>query len=424
VSVYPAMLLIVNGFANHLRAEQMRVQEELSNLSELIQEDLSGIALIKIYAQEANERYAFRQMNHRLLDANLSLAKTRVVLFRILEGIASFSVLLLLWVGSGDLERGSLSVGDFIALTILTGQLAFPTALMGFTLTAYQRGEVSIDRVEAILSVQPQIQDQPNAIGLPLEQVKGHLEAKDLSYTYPSAAVTPAQPALNQVCFRIVPGETVAIVGPIGSGKTTLANTLPRLLDIAPEQLFVDGYDLTTIRLEDLRRAIAYVPQDSFLFSTSIRNNIRYGQPDADDVAVEHAAKQAQIHAEILNFPQQYETLVGERGITLSGGQRQRTALARALLLDAPILILDDALSSVDNQTATQILRNLSEGTQRKTVIFISHQMSAAASADRIFVMAEGRIVQMGTHEELLQDSEGLYSQLWNQQKLAAMLEG
>jgi ATP-binding cassette subfamily B protein len=294
---------------------------------------------------------------------------------------------------------------------------------MGFTLTAYQRGEVSIDRVEAILSVQPQIQDQPKAIGLPLEQVKGHLEANDLSYTYPAADNTPLKPVLNQIRFSIAPGETVAIVGPIGSGKTTLANALPRLLDIAPGQLLVDGYDLTTIRLEDLRRAIAYVPQDSFLFSTSIRNNIRYGQPDADDVAVEQAAKGAQIHAEILNFPQQYETLVGERGITLSGGQRQRTALARALLLDAPILILDDALSSVDNQTATQILRNLSEGTQRTTVVFISHQMSAAASADRIFVMEGGRIVQMGTHGELLQDPAGLYSQLWNQQKLAAVLE-
>jgi ATP-binding cassette, subfamily B, multidrug efflux pump len=177
------------------------------------------------------------------------------------------------------------------------------------------------------------------------------------------------------------------------------------------------------MRLQDLRGAIAYVPQESFLFSTSIRDNIRYGNPYAEQFEVEQAAKSAQIEGEIQNFPQQYDTLVGERGITLSGGQRQRTALARALVIDAPILILDDALSSVDNQTATQILQNLSTGTQRKTVIFISHQMSAAATADRIFVMDAGRIVQIGTHEMLLKESGGLYDRLWNQQKLAAVLE-
>jgi ATP-binding cassette subfamily B protein len=177
------------------------------------------------------------------------------------------------------------------------------------------------------------------------------------------------------------------------------------------------------MRLQDLRGAIAYVPQESFLFSSSIRDNIRYSNPWAEQFEVEQAAKAAQLHNEILNFPQQYDTLVGERGITLSGGQRQRTALARALVVDSPILILDDALSSVDNQTATQILQNLSEGTRRKTVIFISHQMSAAATADRIFVMDAGKVVQVGTHDQLLQDTHGLYAQLWNQQTLAAVLD-
>jgi ATP-binding cassette subfamily B protein len=192
-------------------------------------------------------------------------------------------------------------------------------------------------------------------------------------------------------------------------------------LDIGANQLFVDGYDVTKVRLQELRHAIAYVTQDSFLFSTSIKNNIRYGNPLAEYQEVEYAAKQAQIHSEILNFPQQYETIVGERGITLSGGQRQRTSLARALLMEAPILILDDALSSVDNQTATQILQNLSQGTQRKTVIFISHQLSAAATADRIFVMEAGTIVQSGTHPELLA-TPGLYRSLWNQHQLEELL--
>ena len=200
-----------------------------------------------------------------------------------------------------------------------------------------------------------------------------------------------------------------------------MANSLPRLLDIEPGQIFLDGVDITKIALADLRSAIAYVPQDSFLFSTTIKNNIRYGDPVSEQQEVESAAMLAQIHPEIMNFPQQYETIVGERGITLSGGQRQRTALSRAMLVDAPVLILDDALSSVDNQTATQILKNLSGGTQRKTVIFITHQLSAAAAADRIFVMDKGRIVQIGTQAQLLQQS-GLYRTLWSQHQVEELL--
>jgi ATP-binding cassette subfamily B protein len=307
-------------------------------------------------------------------------------------------------------------VGDFVALLLYSERLVFPTALLGFTITAYQRGEVSIDRIESILTVQPQIKDDSHPIQLPTP-VKGELTARNLSYTYPGAKT----PALKEVSFTINAGETVAIVGAIGSGKSTLANAIPRLLDIEDNQLFLDGYDLTRMRLQDLRSAIAYVPQDSFLFSTSIKNNIRYGNPLAEQSDIEYTAKQAQIHAEILNFPQQYDTLVGERGITLSGGQRQRTSLARALLMDAPILILDDALSSVDNQTATQILGNLAEGVQRKTVIFISHQLSAAATADRIFVMDGGQIVQSGSHSELLA-SPGLYRSLWSQHQLEELL--
>lgn len=417
LSVYPMMLLLVNLASTKLRGQQEAVQEELSELSELIQEDMSGIGLIKIYAQEENERLAFGGINRRLLKANLSLAKTRNFLFPLLEGLASLSLLFILWLGSREIASQNLSVGNFVTMIIYVQQLVFPTALLGFTITAYQQGEVSVDRVEAILSVEPSIQtvDAPQALTRPIQ---GALKADNLTYAYPTAE----QAALKQVSFEIQPHQTVAVVGPIGAGKSTLANAIPRLLDLEPGQLFLDGVDITQIPLSALRAAIAYVPQTSFLFSTTIRDNVRYGEPQREQTLVEGAAKQAQVHPEILNFPQRYETLVGERGITLSGGQRQRTALARALLVDAPILILDDALSSVDNQTATQILEELSTGAGRKTVIFISHQMSAAATADVILVMDQGRIVQSGSHGELIAQA-GLYRDLWDRQQLEARLK-
>ncbi|MEH2274072.1 MAG: ABC transporter ATP-binding protein [Nostoc sp.] len=417
LAVYPFMFLLVSLFSDRLRKQQAAVQEQLSDISELIQEDISGIALIKIYAQEANERRAFAKKNQQLLTANLELAKLRNTLFPLIGGLANVSSLVIIWLGVARMSSGTLQVGDFLALLIYVERLVFPTALLGFTITAYQRGEVSIDRLESILSVTPKIQDRADAIHLPVAELKGELTAKNLTYNYPGSTT----PALENVNFSITPGETVAIVGAIGSGKSTLANALPRLLDIESGQLFLDGLDITKIALASLRGAIAYVPQDSFLFSTTIKNNIRYGDPISEQEQVESVAQLAQIESEINNFPQQYETLVGERGITLSGGQRQRTALARAMLVNAPVLILDDALSSVDNQTATQILKNLSGGTERKTVIFITHQLSAAAAADRIFVMEKGRIVQIGNHSQLVQQ-QGLYRTLWSQHQVEELL--
>ncbi|MBE9062672.1 ABC transporter ATP-binding protein [cf. Phormidesmis sp. LEGE 11477] len=416
LAVYPVMFGVVAVFGNRLRRQQLDVQEEISNLSDLIQEDMGGISLVKIYAQEENERRAFARRNRDLLTANLSLAKTRNTLFPLLGGFASLSLVIALAIGSQAIVSGRLSPGDFVAVILYIQQLVFPTALLGFTITAYQRGEVSLDRIEAIFETHPRIRDASTTIALP--QPVGHLRAQGLTFTYPGSKV----PALNNINFQIEPGQTVAIVGPIGSGKSTLAMALPRLLEIEPQQLFLDGHDVTQIALNDLRGAIAFVPQDSFLFSTTIQNNVRYGDPVVDAPEVESAAKEAQLHSEILNFPQQYKTIVGERGITLSGGQRQRSALARALLVDAPILVLDDALSSVDNQTATQILANLSNDTRKKTVIFVSHQMSAAAACDRILVMDQGQIVQSGTHDTLV-SQPGLYQELWNQHKLKEVLQ-
>jgi ATP-binding cassette subfamily B protein len=418
LAVYPLMFLLVHLFSNQLRQRQAAVQEGISDISELIQEDMSGIALIKIYAQEENERRAFRDKSQHLLAANLRLAKIQNTLFPVIGGLANISSLIIIYLGTIQIAAGTLTVGDFLALLIYVKNLVFPTALLGFTITAYQRGEVSIDRLESIFSVKSKIENATNVIHLPKERIRGELTAKNLSYAYAGATA----PALDNISFNITPGEVVAIVGGIGSGKSTLANAIPRLLDIQPGQLFLDGFDITQIALSDLRGAIAYVPQDSFLFSNTIKNNIRYGEPLSEQEKVESVADMAQIAAEISNFPQQYETIVGERGITLSGGQRQRTALARAMLIDVPVLILDDALSSVDNQTATQILNNLASGTGRKTILFITHQLSAAATANRIFVMDQGKIVQIGDHTQLLATS-GLYKTLWSQHQVEELLK-
>ncbi len=412
VAVYPLMLIAVQIFSQKLQEQQLDVQEKLSEISQLIQEDMSGIALIKIYAQEENEREAFAEKNRHLLNCNLKLAQTRNFLFPLIEGLSYISLLLLLAFGTSAINQGIISIGDFIALLILVERLVFPTALLGFTITAYQRGEVSVDRVEAIFKTEPKIKTSRDSVSLSTSAIKGKITAQNLTYTYPGEQ----KQALQGINFTIEPGEIIAIVGSIGSGKTTLANSLPRLLNIDRNQLFIDGYDVTQLDLKTLRKTISYVPQDSFLFSTTTLNNLRYGDPLKELFEVENVAKQAQLHEEILNFPQQYETMVGERGITLSGGQRQRSALARALLMNSSVLILDDALSSVDNKTATNILTSLSQGRQR-TIIFISHQLSAAAQTDRIFVMDDGKIVQIGTHQQLVNQS-GLYKRLWQQHQL------
>ena len=411
--VFPVMLLLVKTTSGKLQQQQAQVQEDLGSLSALIQEDMNGITLIKVYAQEANEQREFAQRNRRLIQSNLELAMTRNWLFPTLTALVSLSFLVLLLVGGSQIAAGKLTIGAFSALTLYVERLVFPTALLGFTITAYQRGQVSLDRIEAILQTPPTIADPEDP--LELRDPRGEVKAVHLSFAYPGSH----RLALDRVSFHISPGQMVAVVGPVGSGKTTLANAIPRLLEIKPEQLFLDGQDVTRLSLESLRRAIAYVPQESFLFSATIADNIRYGRPEASLAEVKRVARLAHLEQEIEIFPQGYDTLVGERGITLSGGQRQRTALARALLIAAPLLILDDALSSVDNETAHTILHNLRQGS--RTVILISHRLTAIVDADWILVMDQGRLVEQGSHTQLLR-SGGLYAQLWEEQRLEGSL--
>ncbi|MCA1903996.1 MAG: ABC transporter ATP-binding protein/permease [Cyanobacteria bacterium KgW148] len=415
---YPFMMLLVQSFGGKMRDEQQEVQERLSDVSTLLQEDLNSMALIKTYAQEENERRAFQRQNELLLEANLQMARTRNLLFPLLGGIVGLSLLVILGVGGWMLinKTPGFELDGLIRLVRYVGYLTFPTALLGFTITIIQRGQVSIDRVEGILTVPPAIVDPPDARPINLSDIKGKIEFRHLSFTYPGAK----EPALQDLSFTVEPGETLAIIGAIGSGKSTLANLIPRLQEVKPGTIFIDDVDITTMRVQDLRTIVTYVPQESFLFSLPIVENIRYGKPDAPLSQVEYYAEQAHIQSEILYFPKKYDTLVGERGITLSGGQRQRTALARALLMDSPILVLDDALSSVDNQTATNILVNLP---RHKTVIFITHKLSAAMNCDRILLLDRGHMQAIRTHQELLASSE-LYNKLWQEYQLEQTVEG
>jgi len=416
VSLYPGMLMVVRLFGGRMMKQQRRQQEVLANLSDLVQEDLSGIGAIKIYGQEATEEKAFANLNKVYLDAQLSLARTRSTLFPLLEGIASLSLLLLLALGSGQLESGRLSIGDLVALILFVERLVFPTALLGFTLNTFQTGQVSLERVEALLSHPPAIVSPADPLP-PGRPALGAVMARGLTVRYPGAE----RPALEDLSFDIHPGELVAVVGPVGCGKTTLARALGRMVEVPADRLFLDGVDVTRLRLSDLRRQVALVPQEGYLFTASLADNLRYGDPEAGMERVEEAARQARLDGDIKGFPDGYRTLVGERGITLSGGQRQRTALGRALLVEAPLLVLDDALASVDNTTAAGILRSVREEQQR-TVVMISHQLSAAAACDRILVLEAGHLVQEGHHTELLQQ-EGTYRRLWDREEAVRQLQ-
>tara|TARA_B100000029_G_C17588874_1_gene961938 strand:- start:1359 stop:3110 length:1752 start_codon:yes stop_codon:yes gene_type:complete len=416
IALYPVMLGTVGLFGGRMVKQRKRQQESLANLSELIQEDLSGISAIKIYGQEQSEKKAFNQLNNKYRDSAIGLARTASTLFPLLQGISSISLLLLIAIGSGQLEKGTLSVGGLVALILYVERLVFPTALLGFTLNTFQVGQVSLERVEELLKRMPKIKDpiNPNIIK---QKISGRLEAKDLSIKYQDSS----RYVLNKINFVIEPGELVAVVGPVGCGKTTLARALGRMVEVPEGSLYLDKYDVVDLRLDDLRKNVAFVPQEGYLFTNTLEENLRYGEPTASYKRVEASAVQARFMDDVRGFPDGMNTLVGERGITLSGGQRQRAALGRALLVKSPVIVLDDALASVDNKTASAILSSIREQRDR-TILMISHQLSAAAACDRILVLEDGHLVQQGSHSDLI-NIDGTYKRLWEREKAAETLD-
>tara|TARA_Y100001933_G_scaffold260418_1_gene312393 strand:- start:194 stop:1954 length:1761 start_codon:yes stop_codon:yes gene_type:complete len=414
--IFPLILGIVGLFGGRMVNQRRLQQEALSKLSDLIQEDLSGISAIKIYGQEKSEQRAFRDFNNSYRDAAIKLARTASTLFPLLQGISSISLLLLLALGTSQLQNGYVSIGGLVALILYVERLVFPTALLGFTLNTFQLGQVSLDRIEEILQSSPKIYNSPKSKIL-RKKVKGSIEARNLIVNYNGSKYN----AINGMNFKISAGELVAIVGPVGCGKTTLAKSLARTIEIDNNQLFLDNYDVKEIKLNDLRKNIAIVPQEAFLFTSTISENLKFGKPKATKEVVKSSARKAGLIDDVNNFPKGFETLVGERGITLSGGQRQRAALGRALLINTPVVVLDDALASVDNKTAAIIINEIRKN-NNKTILMISHQLAVAATCDRILVMDKGKIVQEGSHIELVKKN-GLYKNLWERELAVNKLE-
>ncbi len=407
--IFPMILVIVSLFGGKMVSQRKIQQESLSKLSDLIQEDLSGISAIKIYGQEESEKKEFNNFNKVYRNSAIKLARTASTLFPLLQGISSISLLILLGLGTSQLEKGFITIGGLVALILFVERLVFPTALLGFTLNTFQLGQVSLDRVEEIFQNSPNIVDKPKTKFIK-KKIKGFIEAKNLKIRYKGAKFN----SLNRLNFKIYPGELIAIVGPVGCGKTTLAKSLGRTIEIPDGQLFFDKIDIKNIKLSDLRKHVAIVPQEAFLFTSTISENLKFGDPKASKNTVKKSAVNAGLIDDINSFPKGFKTIVGERGITLSGGQRQRTALGRALLVDASVVVLDDALASVDNKTASKIIEEM-RGNKSKTILMISHQLSVAATCDRVLVMDKGEIVQEGIHKNLIK-TNGLYKKLWERE--------
>jgi ATP-binding cassette subfamily B multidrug efflux pump len=420
----PIASIVIQYFGRRIHERFERIQAMFSDISARAQENFSGARVIRAYVQEQAEISAFENANQEYIRRSLGLVRLMGMLWPTLELMLGAAVVIVLWLGGREVLLGKISVGKFVTFNTYMVQLTWPVIALGWVINIFQRGTASLVRINEIISQQPEIVDESAlafANGATGEDarlstnIQGEIEFRNLSFAYNGTSV------LKDINLRIPAGSSLAIVGPTGSGKTTLVNLIPRVYDAEPGNVLIDGRPIREFPLDSLRRHIGFVPQETFLFSDTIRENIAFGIAQEDGEArlddIKAAAEAANIAQDIESFPEGYDTTVGERGITLSGGQKQRTAIARALLRSPRILILDDALSSVDTHTEDKILNHLREIMRGRTTIFISHRVSTVRNADAIAVLHQGRIVEIGTHDQLIARN-GYYTDLYNKQLL------
>jgi ATP-binding cassette, subfamily B, multidrug efflux pump len=428
LSTLPFVVLAAKFFSKGILDRAIGVQEQFGAIATRTQESLSGVRVIRAYGREDAEIERFTEVNREFVKRNISLLRLTTLLNPMLQFLIGFGFIAVFWYGGQLILGGRITVGQYVQFKIYFGLLVVPVITFGWVIELFQRGLASMRRIHEIMEIEPSIRNNEAAEkgglkeGGPKENgnIVGAIEFRNLTYTYEGAA----EPALSNINLRIAPGQTVAFVGAVGSGKSTLVNLVPRLLDAGPGQVLIDGRPIGSIPLKQLRSAVGFVPQETFLFSETIADNIAFGVAGVGREKVERAALEAGIADDIDRFPQKFETLVGERGVLLSGGQKQRTAIARALIRRPRILVLDDALSSVDSQTEQKVLAHVRRQMQGLTCLIISHRISTVKDADLIVVLEGNRIAEQGSHRELLA-RDGIYAALYEKQlleeELAAM---